>query len=243
MPKTSARPQQGNPGQSILRAAAEEFAERGFAGARVDEIARRAGVNKAMLYYHVGDKASLYEKVVLDGVAEVTVRLQEGLRKETTPEGKIVAIARAFEALGMAKPYMPRIILREMIAGGGDLPSPALAAFGRIIQLERVILEEAASEGIFRPVNPVTLHILVVGGTMLHLVTRGVRERIKKLTGPPIPEPRARPAEAVASLLLEGLLVRPRRARAKDKEQTRGPRSLKGHSAKARKVLPKKEPI
>ena len=243
MPKAPARPQQGEQSQNIIRAAAEEFAERGFAGARVDEIAVRAGVNKAMLYYNVGDKAALYEKVVLDGVADVTAHIQEGLSKETTPAGKIRAIAKAFEALGVAKPYLPRIILREMITGGGDLPSPALEAFGRMIQLERVILEEAAREGLFRRVNPLTFHILIVGGTMLHLVTRDVRERIKQLTVRSIPEPDAKPAEAVSSLLLEGLLARPRRARAKEKEQTRGPRPLKGHSAKAHKVLPKEEQV
>ncbi|HSN67988.1 MAG TPA: helix-turn-helix domain-containing protein, partial [Thermoanaerobaculia bacterium] len=42
------------PRDQILTAAAAVFAEVGYAGARVDEIAERAGVNKAMLYYHVG---------------------------------------------------------------------------------------------------------------------------------------------------------------------------------------------
>ncbi|MCD6588326.1 MAG: helix-turn-helix transcriptional regulator, partial [Candidatus Fermentibacteraceae bacterium] len=49
--------------KSILDAAAEEFAEKGFSGARVDEIARRAGINKAMLYYRIGDKEELYRRV------------------------------------------------------------------------------------------------------------------------------------------------------------------------------------
>ncbi|MBW1769410.1 MAG: helix-turn-helix transcriptional regulator [Deltaproteobacteria bacterium] len=42
--------------QRIMDAATEIFAESGFAGARVDEIAKRAGVNKAMIYYRIGDK-------------------------------------------------------------------------------------------------------------------------------------------------------------------------------------------
>ncbi|HVR42592.1 MAG TPA: helix-turn-helix domain-containing protein, partial [Thermoanaerobaculia bacterium] len=45
-----------NPRDHILDVAAAVFAEQGFAGARIDEIARRAGVNKAMLYYRVGNK-------------------------------------------------------------------------------------------------------------------------------------------------------------------------------------------
>ena len=48
----------------ILAAAAAEFADRGFAGARVDRIARRARVNKAMLYYHFGSKQRLYRTLL-----------------------------------------------------------------------------------------------------------------------------------------------------------------------------------
>ena len=48
----------------ILAAAADEFAERGFAGARVDRIARRARVNKAMLYYHFRSKQELYRTLL-----------------------------------------------------------------------------------------------------------------------------------------------------------------------------------
>ena len=48
----------------ILKAATKEFSEAGFAGARVDEIANRAGVNKATIYYHIGDKQALYAQVV-----------------------------------------------------------------------------------------------------------------------------------------------------------------------------------
>ena len=48
----------------ILAAAAAEFAERGFGGARVDRIARRARVNKAMLYYHFRSKRELYRTLL-----------------------------------------------------------------------------------------------------------------------------------------------------------------------------------
>ncbi len=51
--------------QTILDAASSVFAADGFGGARVDEIARRAGVNKALLYYHVGNKQALYTAVLM----------------------------------------------------------------------------------------------------------------------------------------------------------------------------------
>lgn len=50
--------------QEILTAAEAEFAEKGFFGARVDEIALRAGINKRMLYAYFGDKEGLYKQVL-----------------------------------------------------------------------------------------------------------------------------------------------------------------------------------
>ena len=50
--------------QKILDAATQVFSEKGFYGARVDEIAVRAGVNKAMLYYYFKNKEKLFEELI-----------------------------------------------------------------------------------------------------------------------------------------------------------------------------------
>ena len=59
----------------ILEAAKQEFATHGLAGARVDRIAAKAGANKRMLYYHVGNKEELY-LTVLEGAYE-KIRAEE----------------------------------------------------------------------------------------------------------------------------------------------------------------------
>jgi AcrR family transcriptional regulator len=62
-----------NPGRTrerILSAALKEFAAKGFAGARVDVIARRANINKRMLYHYFGDKEKLFRSVLRQKVAE-----------------------------------------------------------------------------------------------------------------------------------------------------------------------------
>ena len=56
--------------QRILEAALEEFAAKGFAGARVDMIARRACINKRMLYHYFGDKEGLFREVLRRKIAE-----------------------------------------------------------------------------------------------------------------------------------------------------------------------------
>jgi len=55
--------------RKILEAAELEFAEKGYDGSRVDEISRRAGVNKALLYYHFSSKEILLEELIKANVA------------------------------------------------------------------------------------------------------------------------------------------------------------------------------
>lgn len=62
-----------NPGRSrerILSAALKEFSAKGFAGARVDAIARRASINKRMLYHYFGDKEELFKAVLRRKICE-----------------------------------------------------------------------------------------------------------------------------------------------------------------------------
>ena len=71
--KTSGRGAERNPERTrarILSAALKEFAANGFAGARVDAIARRAAINKRMLYHYFGDKEGLFRAVLRRKIAE-----------------------------------------------------------------------------------------------------------------------------------------------------------------------------
>jgi AcrR family transcriptional regulator len=56
--------------ERILSAALQEFAANGFAGARVDAIARRAAINKRMLYHYFGNKEHLFREVLHRKIAE-----------------------------------------------------------------------------------------------------------------------------------------------------------------------------
>src|SRR5436309_15664286 len=88
MPKrrsNGSKPQRRDPvatRKKLLTAARREFASSGLAGARVDEIAARAGVNKQLVYHYFGDKDALY-LAVLEWVYE-EIRAKE---RKLNPEG------------------------------------------------------------------------------------------------------------------------------------------------------------
>ena len=59
----------------IVAAAREEFARRGFAGARVEQIAHRAGVNKQLLFYYYHSKRGLFQAVLNQSAGELETAL------------------------------------------------------------------------------------------------------------------------------------------------------------------------
>lgn len=71
-PTTAPRARDADKSQlSILTAALEEFAQSGFAGARVDRIAEQAGVNKRLIYYYFGNKDELFLAVLERTYADI----------------------------------------------------------------------------------------------------------------------------------------------------------------------------
>src|SRR3989442_16027841 len=77
---------------AILKAALEEFAHEGVTGARTDEIARSAGVNKALLYYYFKDKEGLYGSVLEQLISGLVSLVSAVLDREdlTCPEKLLV---------------------------------------------------------------------------------------------------------------------------------------------------------
>jgi AcrR family transcriptional regulator len=73
----------------IMRAATAEFARYGFGGARLDRIAKTAGANKRMIYYHVGDKEGLY-LAVLEGAYDHIRAAERRLNLEELGAGQAI---------------------------------------------------------------------------------------------------------------------------------------------------------
>src|SRR6202140_2262258 len=100
---------------AIRQAAARVFAEHGIAGARTDEIAREAGVNKALLYYYFKDKETLYGAVLDDVFAGLKVTVFRVLDGDLPPREKMMAYAGAYFDFIASNQIYPRLMQREMM--------------------------------------------------------------------------------------------------------------------------------
>src|SRR5580765_8275259 len=130
----------------ILAAAALEFSERGYAGARVDRIARRAGVNKAMLYYHFGSKQSLYRILLRQIFSRAADRLQPIAAAELPAEDKIIRLIGAIAAFTAEHAFFPAIMLREVADGGVHLDRETLKVLAALPLTVGAIVRQGVAE-------------------------------------------------------------------------------------------------
>jgi AcrR family transcriptional regulator len=153
---------------AIFQAAAEAFSRRGFDGVVVDDIARDAGVNKAMIYYHFADKLALYREIVRDVLRDAGANVTAIAESSAPPEQKIARWIETFVALGERRPYLPPLMLRELAEGAPHLDHDTLALIRILMAAFGRILAEGQHTGVFRPVHPLLAYITLLAPLMFN---------------------------------------------------------------------------
>lgn len=165
---------------ALLDAGLEVFAEQGFAGAKVDEIARRAKVNKAMISYHFGGKRGLY-RAILHANFSIAVERMSELRESTEPASVVLQrFIEGFGAVVASRPTLPTMMLREVLSGGAHLDKDLLPEFLSVFAVVREIISRGIRDGEFRNVNPLMTHLGLIGGLLFFFATEPFRERLSR---------------------------------------------------------------
>ena len=183
------------------------FSSIGFAAARVDDIALRAGVNKAMLYYHFGDKQALYTTVLIAVIDRAHAAIVAATQREHEASAKLEAILEAFARLGQSDRHFVPMMLREIASGGAALSDEMLLRMASVFRLVAEVLAEGMGSGAFRKTDPLLTHVSLVGSMMFLIASRPVRERVAKASGIASISADADLARHTADLFLHGLEV------------------------------------
>ncbi len=141
--------------ERILAAARTEFATSGLAGARVDHIALRAGVNKAMIYYHFQSKENLYEAVVTEFFETTFPKIRENLASAANIEEALAAVLQTHIELYQRLPEFMPIFLRELANPHHEMLkriAELLLASGVRTRIQQ-LFEDAIKDGRMRPVD------------------------------------------------------------------------------------------
>ncbi len=201
----------GQPEESraaILQAAAQEFAEYGIAGARIDAIAREARVNKALLYYYFKDKETLHSAVLEGAFSGLKATLFQVLDSDLPPRRKIMAYVGAYFDFIASNQVYPRLMQREMMrAREGQSPhfdKLVKNYFQPLFLRLSEVLRQGIAEGEFRKVDPVHFVPSMVAMIIFYFSSAPV---MKKIVGfdPLVPERIAERRAAVLDFISAGL--------------------------------------
>jgi len=134
-PPPSLAERQAEKRDAILNAALDEFSASGFASARLDDVARRAGVAKGTIYLYFRDKESLFQELVRSMVSPIVGRIEAAGAADMPPRFVAEAIAALFanEIFGTRREALLRLIITE----GPRFPRIAEFYFHEVI--ERVV--------------------------------------------------------------------------------------------------------
>ncbi len=155
--------------QAIVDAATDLFAEKGFSGVSIQEIAGAASTHKTTVLYHFGTKEALYREVLDEALDRIAAVMQEflagGFDSDHLRE-RVAYLLDQIHAYFTEHPAHARLLERELL----DVAAPPayLTDFVERIYLPAVAgLERAAAAGIIRPVDPALfihdMHVLIVG--------------------------------------------------------------------------------
>jgi AcrR family transcriptional regulator len=167
----------GKTAEKILTAARAVFAENGYNGAHVDEIAERAGVNKATLYYQIGDKDTLFANVIHQVIGNAAQGIAHAVAKVDQPEEKLKVYINCIAANVDKNPELPSIMMREVAADGAHLPRVVVEDIVAVLTILVGILDEGRKKGIFVEVVPFLIHMMIVGTILFYKKAIPIKDR------------------------------------------------------------------
>lgn len=158
----------------IVDAARAEFIDKGFSAARIDDVARRAGVSKGLVYVYFPSKEALFEAVIRSAVAPVIGNLAAMLSADTiTPASDQLRmlLSTLYRELVLTE---RRRLLQLIVAEGPRFPEIARFYYAEVVSrargIMRTLIERGIARGEFRASTPLDYPEIVAAPALLAAV-------------------------------------------------------------------------
>ena len=217
--------------QALVAAGASLFGEKGYDGVSIEDVALRAGVNKALISYHFHGKRGLYGEILAHGFREIAGRMEAVEARAKDAAVAVHDLLQVFDTFRRERPEFPGLFMREVLSTGIEpRVAPHLVA---IIGVVRRIAARGEREGIFRRVDPMLLHFGLIGPLVFFAATEPARRRAAAEHGFPFVMPQMPEfLDYLEDLTLRGLAPGARRADVRPRRPGRPP-SRKPKGARA----------
>lgn len=148
--------------ETIMNAAKEVFQQKGMDGARMQEIADKAGINKSMLHYYYRSKDLLFEAVFNKAFALLAPQMNAILNDDSSIEEKVRNFTYNYTTFISKHPYIPNFIFHELNKNPGFIDKIKKAkGFPSLNKFNRQVAEEV-QKGVLKPIDGNQLFINIV---------------------------------------------------------------------------------
>jgi AcrR family transcriptional regulator len=160
----------------ILEAAKKVFTRRGYSGARMQEIADEAQINKAMLHYYFRSKEKMFKVIIEDAMALIVGKFGQALESEGTVMEKFEKIIEVYISTIREHPHLPIFILHELSQNRLDFLE---AVKGKIHHMPNFLaifqqIQEEQDAGLIKPFPPIHLLLNVLSMCVFPFVVKPV---------------------------------------------------------------------
>jgi TetR/AcrR family transcriptional regulator len=165
--------------EKILAAARKVFIRDGMSGARMQDIADEAGINKALLHYYFRNKEMLFETIFKEATTEFLPRMNAIFQSNMTLFEKIETFCSEYIAQVIQNPFIPLFLLSEMNKQPEQFLKKTWGAQRPRLDALAAHIQQEVSKGNIKPVHP--LHLIMnmfgmcvfpfLGKPMIHFTT------------------------------------------------------------------------
>jgi TetR/AcrR family transcriptional regulator len=170
-----------NTENQIRNAAREVFISRGFEGARMQEIADYAGINKALLHYYFRSKEKLFDAVFSEVAAGLFPAMKQVIEAELGMKEKITFFIKIYLKVLHENPFIPAFVINTLNTNPERFLKYIKKSGINPMYLQKQIDEEAA-RGLIRPVKAEHLLVNIIAMCIFPFVARPIVQNIFDMT-------------------------------------------------------------
>lgn len=156
------RKKQENTELEILNAAKDVFQEKGMAGARMQEIADKAGINKALLHYYYRSKQLLFEATFKSAFSIMAPQLNQVLNDDRELFDKIRNFTEKYITFVMKHPYLPNFVIQEINKNPEFVQKLKTEKNFPSIDKFKIEVASAIEQGLIKPIDAEQLFINII---------------------------------------------------------------------------------
>lgn len=157
----------------IMEAAKNVFVTKGMDGARMQEIADEAGINKALLHYYFRSKERLFDAIFGEIIKFAFPKITRILQSDSGIVIKIEQFIDAYMEILLKHPFIPGFIMKELSRDPSGL-FKLVVKFGLNPQIVLTQIQESMNRGEIRPMDPRHLAINVVSMCVFPFAARPI---------------------------------------------------------------------